>query len=425
MDLAEGVAVNDVRALEALIGTTVGDDLDAYRLRMVNRQIAVLRERSSFYQCLLAGYPLSLRSLDELAQLPFTTADDLRGQESAFCCVPASAVQRIVTLRSSGSSGAAKRLMFSAADLERTVAFFAAGMQCMTGPGERVMIFMPATQDGISDLLRRGLCRFGAVPYIYGPVTDMADAIRACSDFQPDCMVGLPSQMRQLSLLAPSIAPRTLLLSADYIAESLCDMIRRQWNCEIFRHWGMTETGYGGAVECPAHAGWHIRHDELLLEIIDPENGAILPPGQRGELVLTTLRREAMPLLRYRTGDIAALETGSCACGSRWPRLRGVYGRLTSAIPLPDGRQLSIHLLDELLFADRDVLDFTADLRANRLGISILTQDQTALARIQQQLSARFPDLDIAVNAGKGFASTGVAKRRIIQEDVRDESGQE
>ena len=71
------------------------------------------------------------------------------------------------------------------------------------------------------------------------------------------------------------------------------------------------------------------------------------------------------------------------------------------------------------------MLDFTADLRANRLGISILTQDQTALARIQQQLSARFPDLDIAVNAGKGFASTGVAKRRIIQEDVRDESGQE
>lgn len=405
--------MNGVQALEAHVRANMRGGLAAYQLEMLNRQLLYARTHSRFYRARLAGCRLPLASRAALRELPFTTPADLRGQGMAFCCTPASRIHRIVTLRTSGSSGAVKRVFFTAADLERTVAFFAAGMQVMTAPGERTLIFMPAAEDGIADLLSRGLRRFGAEPYVYGALRDYDDAARACAALRPACIVGVPAQMRRLALQAPQLAPRSLLLSADYIAESLCASIRRHWASELFGHWGMTETGYGGAVECPAHDGWHIRHDELLLEVIDPASGAPLPPGSRGELVVTTLRREAAPLLRYRTGDEAVLVDAPCACGSDLPRLQRVFGRLAGRVSLPMGGTLSIHMLDELLFADDDVLDFTATLARDGLHLALLARCGAALARSRARLAAVLPGLPVFVAPGDGFATAGVAKRSL------------
>ena len=100
-----------------------------------------------------------------------------------------------------------------------------------------------------------------------------------------------------------------ILLSGDYVPESVCRELKTVWETEVFHHWGMTETGYGGAVECGAHAGGHLRHGDLYLEIVDPKTGKPVPAGSYGELVLTTFARRGMPLIRYRTGDIGRLLT--------------------------------------------------------------------------------------------------------------------
>jgi phenylacetate-CoA ligase len=78
----------------------------------------------------------------------------------------------------------------------------------------------------------------------------------------------------------------------------------------------MTELGLANAIECAEQEGFHVNNPDFLIEIIDPESGKILPPGEKGELVVTTLRRRCMPLIRYRTRDISSLIDESCGCGA-------------------------------------------------------------------------------------------------------------
>ena len=286
----------------------------------LNDQLACAAARSQYYRESLGAF-LPLPSLDALERLPFLTAELLRTQGRRLVCVSASEVSRIVSLRTSGTSGDAKRLYFTRGDLERTVAFFAEGMAWMTAPGDRVAVLMPcAAPDGIGDLLCRALRRLGAEPLAIGVRQDFEQLGRALLDARPAVLVGFPWQVRLLALLCPALRPRASLLSADYIPATLPALLRAQWGCAPLAHFGMTETGYGCAVEHPCAPGMVLRADELLAEIVDPDSGRRLPPGQPGELVLTTLRREAMPLVRYRTGDLAALDGNG--------RISRVFGRI-------------------------------------------------------------------------------------------------
>jgi phenylacetate-coenzyme A ligase PaaK-like adenylate-forming protein len=122
----------------------------------------------------------------------------------------------------------------------------------------------------------------------------------------------------------------------------------------------MTETGYGGAVDCAFHCGCHLREDELLVEVVDPATGKPAPAGAVGEVVVTTLRRRGAPLLRYRTGDLARLNEAPCPCGSALRRLDGFAGRVGAGAPLASGGELTLPRLDEALFAVEAVSDFAA-----------------------------------------------------------------
>jgi len=302
--------------------------LAGYQLARFRQLLDYARERSPFYQRLYQGIDSGrLRTLADLAALPPLSAEDLRREGGQLLCLPQTRVQRIVTLATSGSSGPPKRLFFSAADLELTVDFFAHGMATMTGRGKRVMICLPGSNpDGLCDLLARGLRRFGAEPLLYGMVSDPAAAAESLRGFRPHCLVGMPRQLLALARLCPEQRPETVLLSAENIPEPLRQELAELWRAQVLAHWGMTETGYGGAVECRPGGGYHLRHADLLVEIIDPASGRPALPGESGEIVFTTLTREAMPLLRYRSNDFSRLINEPCACGSRLPRLGPVQG---------------------------------------------------------------------------------------------------
>ena len=120
---------------------------------------------------------------------------------------------------------------------------------------------------------------------------------------------------------------RTVLLSADYVSAESRHRIQNAWDCRIFEHYGMTEMGLGCAVSCPALEGCHIREADLYLEIIDPKTGEVLPDGQEGEIVFTTLTRKGMPFIRYHTGDRSRFLTEPCVCGSILKRISRVGDR--------------------------------------------------------------------------------------------------
>ncbi len=296
---------------------------------------------------------------DSFRKIPFTTAADLRENPENFLCVPPKEIARIITLRTSGSSGKPKRLFFTEGDLLRTADFFEKGMQYMVKPGDRVTVYMEGPGFfSIGGLLKEGLRRINVEVTVHGLIRDMKEAARDGEG--RNCFVGVPSQMYGLAVQAPELRPETVLLSADYVPVSVKRYLEKTWKCRVFTHWGMTETGYGGGVQCGAREGYHLRDGDLLLEVIDPDTGQPVPEGEYGELVLTTLHRRGMPLIRYRTGDLGRFIYTACGCGSLKPRLAEVEGRLDDVMRLPDGKILSMHILDELLLSSGIIQDFEA-----------------------------------------------------------------
>ena len=329
--------------------------LEAWQMARLRETVVYAREKSRFYAELLRGVdPSCLRARADLPLLPLTTAEQLRARGGDWLCCAASRVGRIVTLKTSGTTAEPKRVFFTESDLERTVDFFTHGMRELIAPGERVGILMPSEQPGsVGDLLARGLARIPAEAVKLGPVTDVAATYRALREAGCGCAVGIPVQVLGLACYGAALPEperlrlRSVLLSADAAHPALVKRVGALLGCPVFTHFGMTELGYGGAVECAAHRGCHVRENDLLVEVIDPETGAPLPPGQRGELVFTTLRREAMPFLRYRSGDLGVLRTERCGCGSRLARVVPEGGRAART-----DERLSLWELDGAIFRE-------------------------------------------------------------------------
>lgn len=302
----------------------------AYQLQKLQETLAWCRARSPFYRRRLEGMPTTLATLDEWQAFPFTTADELRERPLCFLCVSQGEIARVVTLESSGASGLPKRLYFTAEDQELTRDFFRVGMSTFTAPGDRVLILLPCERPGsVGDLLDQALARLGATGIRHGLVTDAAEALATLHAEQATVVVGVPVQV--LGLVRAAVAssfPRphlkSVLLTMEHVPDAVVHAVEAAWGCTVYNHYGMTEMGLGGGVECGARQGYHLREADLYVEIVDPVSGELLPDGELGEIVFTTLTRRGMPLLRYRTGDISRFLPGPCACGALLRRLETV-----------------------------------------------------------------------------------------------------
>ena len=253
-------------------------------------------------------------------------------------CVSAREIARIVSVSTSGSTGEAKRLYFSEKDLARTVKFFSEGMSWLCCRGDVCAILMPcAAPDGIGALLSQALKAIGVRPLSIGLPEDLCSVQEMLLREQPQVLVGFPWHLRLLAILCPTLRPRAVLLSGDYVPEDVRPLFHARWKTAVTTHFGMTETGYGCAVQHPCSDVMYLRRDELIAEVVAPDNGMLLPAGSTGELVLTTLRRDAMPLLRYRTGDRAVLSPeGDLVCIDGRLAIPPQFYRLQDALsPLP------------------------------------------------------------------------------------------
>ncbi len=312
-----------------------------------------------------------LTTLSDLKRLPYTSAEDIRRDPMAFWCVSQDRIARIVTLTTSGTTHAPKRIGFTEADLERTIDFFHYGMATLVRPGERVLILLPGDQpDSVGDLLVRALARMDVTGIAHGPVRDPEITLAEIADREIDGIVGIPVQVLALAR-HPGGAEigrgrvRTVLLTTDHVPRSIVTAIETTWGCRVFQHYGMTEMGLGGGVECEARSGYHLREADLLFEIIDPDrpDGPPPPEGEVGEVVFTTLTRTGMPLIRYRTGDLAAFIPDPCPCGSVLKQMTPVRRRRGTGAQLGPDRTLHLADLDEALFALPGVIDFEARVR--------------------------------------------------------------
>ncbi len=381
-------------------------DLEAAQLRLLRETVAWAKERSPWYRESLAGIdPASLTDLEELSRLPLLTSAQIASSGHLMLCVSQREVARIITLQTSGSTGRPKRIHFTPEDLDSTAQFFLHGMLSLVDVGWKVLVMLPTSvPDSTGDLLMRVLPEHGISAVAQWPPLPWTEQAKSVRRYGIDCVIGLPQHQLALAEHLQQGDLKTMLLCSDYSPEPLRKRIEAACGCETFVHYGTTESGLGGGVECSFHAGCHLRDGDLLIEIIDPESGRVLPDREPGEVVLTTIGRNGMPLLRYRTGDRGWLDRSICACGGVTSRLCGLTGRMVHHV-LPGGLSMTSQELDDTLFLVPGLLDYRAVLTGNdreRLDIEFLSRtDDCAIRKRMEQILVDMPTIASALKTGR------------------------
>jgi phenylacetate-CoA ligase len=277
-----------------------------------------------------------ISSLDDLARLPFSRKSDLReNYPFGLLAVPRDQLVRVHA--SSGSHGKPTVVGYTRADLEAWTELMA---RCMTMAGVRPgMVVHNANGYGLFT---------GGLGFHYGGERIGATVVPASGGFTARQAVLLGDLGGQALCATPSYAlviaqairdagvdPEDLALELGLFGgEPWTDEMRgeldRELGIQSVSFYGLSEMcGPGVAAEClDARDGLHVQEDHFLAEVVDPESGKPLPEGTEGELVFTTLTKEAQPLIRYRTGDIGSISTEPCACGRTMARITSLRGRL-------------------------------------------------------------------------------------------------
>ncbi|HDS63475.1 MAG TPA: phenylacetate--CoA ligase family protein [Methanofollis liminatans] len=315
------------------IETIAGDDLEALqlsRLKWTVRQV----QNVEFYRRAFqkAGVsPGDIQTLDDLEKLPFTTKKDLReGYPFGFFAVPKREVVRIHT--TSGTTGKPTVVGYTRQDLDTWTELMA-----------RNLTMVGLTEDDVfQNILGYGLFT-GGLGFHYGAervgmtvipssTGNTKRQIEMIEDFGVTAINSTPGYGLHLVEVAEQMGAsleslRIATFGAEPWSESMRAELERRLGVDAYDSYGMSEMyGPGVAFECEEKDGLHIWHDCYLAEIIDPATGERLPDGETGELVITPLVKEAMPLIRYRTGDITRFLTDDCPCG-RGKKIARLSGR--------------------------------------------------------------------------------------------------
>ena len=374
---------NWIERTEALPNLT-REGLESLQLQRLNQTLARLKARGGFYK----DYPEKLDSLAELRKLPFTTAEDLAAHPGKFLLTSQSEVSRVISGATSGTTGKAKRVFYTDMDTEHTVGFFAAGISEMLGAGEKCLIAFPFTGPfGLGDLIAKAVERLGAIPVKAGFGQTWEELISLVRETRPETYIGFPVTLLSLARLYGGDLPiKRALVSGDACPAGVLEALEKTLGSRLYPHYGSRECGLGGAVTCPAFQGMHLRENHIIPEIID-EKGNVLPDGEYGELVITTIGADAMPLLRYKTGDYTRI-LPPCPCGGVTKRLDTVSRR--------EGN-LSIEDLDSALFSLPGLVDYRASFDG-----TLCIEARTLWEGLEEELCSRakllYGDLEVVVH---------------------------
>lgn len=349
-------------------------DLEDFQLFQLRKTLHYVYEKSFFYRELFDQReikPGEIQSLADLSKLPLTEPGDLAEKPLRFLCIPIGEAIRAITFTSSGTTGPQKRIFFSEKDIEVMTDFMGAGMSVVATTDDVVQIILPRGPIlGQVDLLARGVEKMGALPVMTGIELIPEEQIQAIMKNNSTVLFSETLRLNRISVESKNnhdlakMGVKVLFLTSNYLSNSMRANLQGIWNCEVFTHYGLTEMGLGVAVECPAHNGYHFNEADLLAEIIDPETGEVLADQEEGELVFTTLNREAMPFIRYRTHDLCKLSGNPCECGTTTLKKLGwIKRRLEGVVTIGEEDEIYPAMFDEALYAIPDIIDYEVSIK--------------------------------------------------------------
>ena len=357
------------------------EEIKAMQEKKLQETVAYLSQHSPFYKELFTktGFnPKGIKAIEDLSVMPTTIKEDLQQRNDDFLCVPRNMI--IDYSSTSGTLGSPVTIALTENDLERLAhneynSFISAGgtaddtYQMMLTLDRQFMAGM-AYYSGIRKL-GAGIIRLG--PGV--PSMQWETILR----LKPTAIVAVPSFILKLieyakehhidinnSSVKKAICVGENIRNADFSLSILGKRITDAWNIKLYSTYASTEM-QTAFTECNECTGGHLQPDLLIVELLDETNKPVAA-GQQGEVTITTLGVEGMPLLRYKTGDICTFDDTPCACGRNTLRLSPLVGRKKQMIKFK-GTTLYPPSLFDLLNEMEEIRDFVAEVYSNELGM--------------------------------------------------------
>lgn len=334
-------------------------NMTAEQLELITQQFTTLKERSAFYSEKFEGIDLAeITSQKDFENLPFSEKNDLRNAYPlGLAAVPEEEIVRIHS--SSGTTGTPVIIPYTVQDIEDWAIMFA---RCYEMVGitnlDRIHITPGFGLWTAGVGFQAGAEKLGAMAIPMGP-GNTDKQLKMMQDLKSTVLTATSSYAL---LLAETIAERGIrdslhlrkaCIGSERWGEKMRARIADELGVELYDIYGLTEIyGPGIGISCDAHDGMHYWDDYIYCEIIDPNTGEVLPDGEIGELVITTLRKQGAPLIRYRTHDLTRILEGSCSCGSAFPRIDVLIGRTDDMVKVKGVNIFPAQIEEVIKFTD-------------------------------------------------------------------------
>ena len=384
------------------------EEIKAYQEGLLHEALAYLQEHSPYYQRMFKSYGVNINKIqhiEDLVKIPFTEKKDLQLFNDEFLCCPKDKIIDYIT--TSGTLGDPVTFGCSEKDLQRLAYNEKKSFECAgVKPGNVVQLMTTLDKRFMAGLAYfLGLRELGAgVIRVGNGIPELQwDTIRR---IKPDTIMCVPSFILKLIQYAEehdidykNSSIRRIIGIGEGLREQNFDLnllgrkIKEKWDVQLFATYSSTEMGATFS-ECEFGQGGHVHPELIIVEIIG-EDGLPVPDGQPGEIVVTTLGVEAMPLLRFRTGDIAAKIVDQCKCGRNSYRLTPLVGRKNNMIKLK-GTTLYPPAINDVLDNTDYVENYVIEVRQSEAG----TDD------VVVKIGLKFvPDFDVVKTLKDSFRS--------------------
>ncbi len=373
------------------------------QLETIKAQFATLKERSAFYAKKFADIDLSdVRTQEDFQKLPFTDKSDLRdAYPLGIAAVPPEQIVRIHS--SSGTTGTPVIIPYTRKDVEDWAIQFArcyeyAGIT----PSDRIHITPGYGLWTAGIGFQLGAERLGAMAIPMGP-GNTDKQLQMMQDLESTVLCATSSYAL---LLAEEIAKRGIkdniklrkgVIGSERWGDKMRARIADELGVELYDIYGLTEVyGPGIGINCQADSAMHIWSDYVYLEIIDPDTGEVVPDGQEGEIVLTTLQKEGAPLIRFRTHDLSRIVPGPCSCGhNEHPRIDIIFGRSDDMVKVKGVNIFPAQIEEIIRFTDGASSEYQVmiDHLEGRDIMTVFFETEATgedLERVEKQMAALF-----------------------------------
>ncbi len=409
------------------------DEIRAFQNAELQKLMQYLHEHSKFYREMFAREGIdyrSIRTVDDLQKLPVTTKDDLQRRNRDFQCVADREIIDYVT--TSGTLGDPVTFAMTDHDLERLAYNEYISFACAHTTADDVYQLMLTLDKrflaGIAYYM--GLRRHGAGIVRVGPGSPQLqfDSIKR---FHPTALVTVPSFLPRLieyaeaenidlnkTSIKKAVCIGEPIRNTDFSLNTLGQRIKEKWDIELYSTYASTEMGTA-FTECEMGRGGHHHPELIIVEFLDEQNNPV-PAGESGEVVITTLGVEAMPLLRFKTGDICHHYDEPCSCGRNTIRLGPVIGRRQQMIKFK-GTSLYPPAFYDVLNDIEEVKNYIIELRTNKLGtdeVSVLVGSARRDEKFVKQLKDAFR-VKLRVAPEILFEDPKVIQQRLFENESR------